>query len=128
MNMEFKEDVLEALGASAESVLKESALSLIELRALVRPTNDELALQVLDLSQKLNQLASNVAMICKLQRPFEPLLNKLATIKENLKYVKEIVVNDFAQNSDEYHYISHTLELVDSVPEIGNIYNETRKM
>ena len=104
--MEFKEDVLEALGASAESVLKESALSLIELRALVRPTNDELALQVLDLSQKLNQLASNVVMICKLQRPFEPLLNKLATIKENLKYVK----------------------LVDSVPEIGNIYNETRKM
>ena len=81
MNMEFKEDVLEALGASAESVLKESALSLIELRALVRPTNDELALQVLDLSQKLNQLASNVVMICKLQRPFEPLLNKLATIK-----------------------------------------------
>ena len=67
-------------------------------------------------------------MSCKLQRPFEPLLNKLATIKENLKYVKEIVVNDFAQNSDEYHYISHTLELVDSVPEIGNIYNETRKM
>ena len=126
--MEFKEDVLEALGASAESILKESALSLIELRALVRPTNDELALQVLDLSQKLNQLASNVVMICKLQRPFEPLLNKLATIKENLKYVKEIVVDDFAQNSDEYHYISQTLELVDSVPEIGNIYNETRKM
>lgn len=126
--MEFKEDVLEALGASAESILKESALNLIELRALVRPTNDELALQVLELSQKLNQLASNVVMICKLQRPFEPLLNKLVTIKENLKYVKEIVVNDFAQNSDEYHYISHALELVDSVPEIGNIYNETRKM
>ena len=62
--MFVKEDVLESMGVTIESILKESAKNLIELRNRVRPVNDELALQVLELAQKINDVAVRTPMTC----------------------------------------------------------------
>lgn len=126
--MFVKEDVLESMGVTIESILKESAKNLIELRNRVRPVNDELALQVLELAQKINDVAVRTPMTCKLGRPIEPILNRLLPISENLKTVSEVIVSEFAQNTEEYVIASEAVKLVESVPEIGVLYNQTREM
>lgn len=126
--MFVKEDVLESMGVTIESILKESAKNLIELRNRVRPVNDELALQVLELAQKINDVAVRTPMTCKLGRPIEPILNRLLPIRENLKTVSEVIVSEFAQNTEEYVIASEAVKLVESVPEIGVLYNQTREM
>ena len=126
--MFVKEDVLESMGVTIESILKESAKNLIELRNRVRPVNDELALQVLELAQKINDVAMRTPMTCKLGRPIEPILNRLSPIRENLKTVSEVIVSEFTQNTEEYVIASEAVKLVESVPEIGILYNETREM
>lgn len=126
--MFVKEDVLESIGVTIESILKESAKNLIELRNRVRPVNDELALQVLELAQKINDVAVRTPMTCKLGRPIEPILNRLSPIRENLKTVSEVIASEFTQNTEEYVIASEAVKLVESVPEIGILYNETREM
>lgn len=126
--MFVKEDVLESMGVTIESILKESAKNLIELRNRVRPVNDELALQVLELAQKINDVAVKTPMTCKLGRPIEPILNRLLPIRENLKTVSEVIASEFTQNTEEYVIASEAVKLVESVPEIGVLYNQTREM
>lgn len=126
--MFVKEDVLESIGVTIESILKESAKNLIELRNRVRPVNDELALQVLELAQKINDVAVRTPMTCKLGRPIEPILNRLSPIRENLKTVSEVIASEFTQNTEEYVIASEAVKLVESVPEIGVLYNQTREM
>jgi hypothetical protein len=126
--MFVKEDVLESMGVTIESILKESAKNLIELRNRVRPVNDELALQVLELAQKINDVAVRTPMTCKLGRPIEPILNRLSPIRENLKTVSEVIASEFTQNTEEYVIASEAVKLVESVPEIGVLYNQTREM
>ena len=126
--MFVKEDVLESMGVTIESILKESAKNLIELRNRVRPVNDELALQVLELAQKINDVAVRTPMTCKLGRPIEPILNRLLPIRENLKTVSEVIASEFTQNTEEYVIASEAVKLVESVPEIGVLYNSTREM
>lgn len=126
--MFVKEDVLESMGVTIESILKESAKNLIELRNRVRPVNDELALQVLELAQNINDIAVRTPMTCKLGRPIEPILNRLLPIRENLKTVSEVISSEFAQNTEEYVIASEAVKLVESVPEIGVLYNQTREM
>lgn len=126
--MFVKEDVLESMGVTIESILKESAKNLIELRNRVRPVNDELALQVLELAQKINDVAVRTPMTCKLGRPIEPILNRLFPIRENLKTVSEVIASEFTQNTEEYVIASEAVKLVESVPEIGVLYNQTREM
>lgn len=126
--MFVKEDVLESMGVTIESILKESAKNLIELRNRVRPVNDELALQVLELAQNINDIAVRTPMTCKLGRPIEPILNRLLPIRENLKTVSEVIASEFTQNTEEYVIASEAVKLVESVPEIGILYNETREM
>lgn len=126
--MFVKEDVLESMGVTIESILKESAKNLIELRNRVRPVNDELALQVLELAQKINDVAVRTPMACKLGRPIEPILNRLLPIRENLKTVSEVIASEFTQNTEEYVIASEAVKLVESVPEIGVLYNQTREM
>ena len=126
--MFVKEDVLESMGVTIESILKESAKNLIELRNRVRPVNDELALQVLELAQKINDVAVRTPMACKLGRPIEPILNRLSPIRENLKTVSEVIASEFTQNTEEYVIASEAVKLVESVPEIGVLYNQTREM
>lgn len=126
--MFVKEDVLESMGVTIESILKESAKNLIELRSRVRPVNDELALQVLELAQKINDVAVRTPMTCKLGRPIEPILNRLLPIRENLKVVSEVIASEFTQNTEEYVIASEAVKLVESVPEIGVLYNQTREM
>ena len=126
--MFVKEDVLESMGVTIESILKESAKNLIELRSRVRPVNDELALQVLELAQKINDVAVRTPMTCKLGRPIEPILNRLSPIRENLKTVAEVIASEFTQNTEEYVIVSEAVKLVESVPEIGVLYNQTREM
>ena len=126
--MFVKEDVLESMGVTIESILKESAKNLIELRNRVRPVNDELALQVLELAQKINDVAVRTPMTCKLGRPIEPILNRLSPIRENLKTVSEVIASEFTQNTEEYVIVSEAVKLVESVPEIGVLYNQTREM
>lgn len=126
--MFVKEDVLESMGVTIESILKESAKNLIELRNRVRPVNDELALQVLELAQKINDVAVRTPMTCKLGRPIEPILNRLLPIRENLKTVSEVIASEFTQNTEEYVIASEAVKLVESVPEIGLLYNSTREM
>lgn len=126
--MFVKEDVLESMGVTIESILKESAKNLIELRNRVRPVNDELALQVLELAQNINDIAVRTPMTCKLGRPIEPILNRLSPIRENLKTVSEVIASEFTQNTEEYVIASEAVKLVESVPEIGILYNETREM
>ena len=126
--MFVKEDVLESMGVTIESILKESAKNLIELRNRVRPVNDELALQVLELAQKINDVAVKTPMTCKLGRPIEPILNRLLPIRENLKTVSEVIASEFTQNTEEYVIASEAVKLVESVPEIGVLYNKTREM
>ena len=126
--MFVKEDVLESIGVTIESILKESAKNLIELRNRVRPVNDELALQVLELAQKINDVAVRTPMTCKLGRPIEPILNRLSPIRENLKTVSEVIASEFTQNTEEYVIASEAVKLVESVPEIGILYNEIREM
>lgn len=126
--MFVKEDVLESMGVTIESILKESAKNLIELRNRVRPVNDELALQVLELAQSINDIAVRTPMTCKLGRPIEPILNRLLPIRENLKTVSEVIVSEFTQNTEEYVIASEAVKLVESVPEIGVLYNQTREM
>ena len=126
--MFVKEDVLESMGVTIESILKDSAKNLIELRSRVRPVNDELALQVLELAQKINDVAVKTPMTCKLGRPIEPILNRLVPIRENLKTVAGIIASEFTQNTEEYVIASEAVKLVESVPEIGVLYNETREM
>lgn len=126
--MFVKEDVLESMGVTIESILKESAKNLIELRNRVRPVNDELALQVLELAQKINDVAVRTPMTCKLGRPIEPILNRLLPIRENLKTVSEVIASEFTQNTEEYVIALEAVKLVESVPEIGVLYNQTREM
>lgn len=126
--MFVKEDVLESIGVTIESILKESAKNLIELRNRVRPVNDELALQVLELAQNINDIAVRTPMTCKLGRPIEPILNRLLPIRENLKTVSEVIASEFTQNTEEYVIASEAVKLVESVPEIGVLYNQTREM
>lgn len=126
--MFVKEDVLESMGVTIESILKESAKNLIELRNRVRPMNDELALQVLELAQNINDIAVRTPMTCKLGRPIEPILNRLLPIRENLKTVAELIASEFTQNTEEYVIASEAVKLVESVPEIGVLYNQTREM
>ena len=126
--MFVKEDVLESMGVTIESILKESAKNLIELRNRVRPVNDELALQVLELAQNINDIAVRTPMTCKLGRPIEPILNRLLPIRENLKTVSEVIASEFTQNTEEYVIASEAVKLVESVSEIGILYNETREM
>lgn len=126
--MFVKEDVLESMGVTIESILKESAKNLIELRNRVRPVNDELALQVLELAQKINDVAVRTPMTCKLGRPIEPILNRLVPIRESLKVVSEVIASEFSQNTEEYVIASEAVKLVESVPEIGVLYNKTREM
>lgn len=126
--MFVKEDVLESMGVTIESILKESAKNLIELRNRVRPVNDELALQVLELAQSINDIAVRTPMTCKLGRPIEPILNRLSPIRENLKTVSEVIASEFTQNTEEYVIASEAVKLVESVPEIGVLYNQTREM
>lgn len=126
--MFVKEDVLESMGVTIESILKDSAKNLIELRGRVRPVNDELALQVLELAQKINDVAVKTPMTCKLGRPIEPILNRLVPIRENLKVVSEVIASEFSQNTEEYVIASEAVKLVESVPEIGVLYNKTREM
>lgn len=126
--MFVKEDVLESMGVTIESILKDSAKNLIELRGRVRPVNDELALQVLELAQKINDVAVKTPMTCKLGRPIEPILNRLVPIRENLKVVSEVIASEFSQNTEEYVIASEAVKLVESVPEIGLLYNKTREM
>lgn len=126
--MFVKEDVLESMGVTIESILKESAKNLIELRNRVRPVNDELAMQVLELAQKINDVAVRTPMTCKLGRPIEPILNRLLPIRENLKVVAELIASEFTQNTEEYVIASEAVKLVESVPEIGVLYNQTREM
>lgn len=126
--MFVKEDVLESMGVTIESILKESAKNLIELRNRVRPVNDELALQVLELAQNINDIAVRTPMTCKLGRPIEPILNRLLPIRENLKTVAEVIASEFTQNTEEYVIASEAVKLVESVPEIGVLYNQTREM
>lgn len=126
--MFVKEDVLESMGVTIESILKESAKNLIELRNRVRPVNDELALQVLELAQNINDIAVRTPMTCKLGRPIEPILNRLLPIRENLKTVSEVIASEFTQNTEEYVIASEAVKLVESVPEIGVLYNKTREM
>lgn len=126
--MFVKEDVLESMGVTIESILKDSAKNLIELRGRVRPVNDELALQVLELAQKINDVAVKTPMTCKLGRPIEPILNRLGPIRENLKVVSEVIASEFSQNTEEYVIASEVVKLVESVPEIGLLYNQTREM
>lgn len=126
--MFVKEDVLESMGVTIESILKDSAKNLIELRGRVRPVNDELALQVLELAQKINDVAVKTPMTCKLGRPIEPILNRLVPIRENLKVVAEVIASEFSQNTEEYVIASEAVKLVESVPEIGLLYNQTREM
>lgn len=126
--MFVKEDVQESMGVTIESILKESAKNLIELRSRVRPVNDELALQVLELAQKINDVAVRTPMTCKLGRPIEPILNRLIPIRENLKTVVELIASEFTQNTEEYYIASEAVKLVESVPEIGVLYNQTREM
>lgn len=126
--MFVKEDVLESMGVTIESILKESAKNLIELRNRVRPVNDELALQVLELAQNINDIAVRTPMTCKLGRPIEPILNRLSPIRENLKVVAEVIASEFTQNTEEYVIVSEAVKLVESVPEIGVLYNQTREM
>lgn len=126
--MFVKEDVLESMGVTIESILKESAKNLIELRNRVRPVNDELALQVLELAQSINDIAVRTPMTCKLGRPIEPILNRLLPIRENLKTVSEVIASEFTQNTEEYVIASEAVKLVESVPEIGVLYNQTREM
>lgn len=126
--MFVKEDVLESMGVTIESILKESAKNLIELRNRVRPVNDELALQVLELAQKINDVAVKTPMTCKLGRPIEPILNRLVPIRESLKVVAEVIASEFSQNTEEYVIASEAVKLVESVPEIGVLYNQTREM
>lgn len=126
--MFVKEDVLESMGVTIESILKESAKNLIELRNRVRLVNDELALQVLELAQKINDVAVRTPMTCKLGRPIEPILNRLLPIRENLKTVSEVIASEFTQNTEEYVIASEAVKLVESVPEIGVLYNQTREM
>lgn len=126
--MFVKEDVLESMGVTIESILKESAKNLIELRNRVRPVNDELALQVLELAQNINDIAVRTPMTCKLGRPIEPILNRLIPIRENLKTVSEVIASEFTQNTEEYVIASEAVKLVESVPEIGVLYNQTREM
>lgn len=126
--MFIKEDVLESMGVTIESILKESAKNLIELRNRVRPVNDELALQVLELAQNINDIAVRTPMTCKLGRPIEPILNRLLPIRENLKTVSEVIASEFTQNTEEYVIASEAVKLVESVPEIGVLYNQTREM
>lgn len=126
--MFVKEDVLESMGVTIESILKDSAKNLIELRGRVRPVNDELALQVLELAQKINDVAVKTPMTCKLGRPIEPILNRLVPIRENLKVVSEVIASEFSQNTEEYVIASEAVKLVESVPEIGVLYNQTREM
>lgn len=126
--MFVKEDVLESMGVTIESILKESAKNLIELRNRVRPVNDELALQVLELAQNINDIAVRTPMTCKLGRPIEPILNRLLPICENLKTVSEVIASEFTQNTEEYVIASEAVKLVESVPEIGVLYNQTREM
>lgn len=126
--MFVKEDVLESMGVTIESILKESAKNLIELRNRVRPANDELALQVLELAQNINDIAVRTPMTCKLGRPIEPILNRLLPIRENLKTVSEVIASEFTQNTEEYVIASEAVKLVESVPEIGVLYNQTREM
>lgn len=126
--MFVKEDVLESMGVTIESILKESAKNLIELRNRVRPVNDELALQVLELAQKINDVAVRTPMACKLGRPIEPILNRLLPIRENLKTISEVIASEFTQNTEEYVIASEAVKLVESVPEIGVLYNQTREM
>lgn len=126
--MFVKEDVLESMGVTIESILKDSAKNLIELRSRVRPVNDELALQVLELAQNINDIAVRTPMTCKLGRPIEPILNRLTPIRENLKVVVEVIASEFAQNTEEYVIAAEVVKLVESVPEIGILYNETREM
>ena len=126
--MFVKEDVLESMGVTIESILKESAKNLIELRNRVRPVNDELALQVLELAQNINDIAVRTPMTCKLGRPIEPILNRLLPIRENLKTVAELIASEFTQNTEEYVIASEAVKLVESVPEIGVLYNQTREM
>ena len=126
--MFVKEEVLESMGVTIESILKESAKNLIELRNRVRPVNDELALQVLELAQKINDVAVRTPMTCKLGRPIEPILNRLLPIRENLKTISEVIASEFTQNTEEYVIASEAVKLVESVPEIGVLYNQTREM
>ena len=126
--MFVKEDVLESMGVTIESILKESAKNLIELRNRVRPVNDELALQVLELAQNINDIAVRTPMTCKLGRPIEPILNRLLPIRENLKTVSEVIASEFTHNTEEYVIASEAVKLVESVPEIGVLYNQTREM
>lgn len=126
--MFVKEDVLESMGVTIESILKDSAKNLIELRNRVRPVNDELALQVLELAQNINDIAVRTPMTCKLGRPIEPILNRLSPIRENLKTVSEVIASEFTQNTEEYVIASEAVKLVESVPEIGVLYNQTREM
>lgn len=126
--MFVKEDVLESMGVTIESILKDSAKNLIELRTRVRPVNDELALQVLELAQKINDVAVKTPMTCKLGRPIEPILNRLVPIRESLKVVSEVIASEFSQNTEEYVIASEAVKLVESVPEIGLLYNQTREM
>lgn len=126
--MFVKEDVLESMGVTIESILKESAKNLIELRNRVRPVNDELALQVLELAQNINDIAVRTPMTCKLGRPIEPILNRLSPIRENLKTVSEVIASEFTQNTEEYVIATEAVKLVESVPEIGVLYNQTREM
>lgn len=126
--MFVKEDVLESMGVTIESILKDSAKNLIELRTRVRPVNDELALQVLELAQKINDVAVKTPMTCKLGRPIEPILNRLVPIRESLKVVAEVIASEFSQNTEEYVIASEAVKLVESVPEIGVLYNQTREM
>lgn len=126
--MFVKEDVLESMGVTIESILKESAKNLIELRNRVRPVNDELALQVLELAQNINDIAVRTPMTCKLGRPIEPILNRLLPIRENLKTISEVIASEFTQNTEEYVIASEAVKLVESVPEIGVLYNQTREM
>lgn len=126
--MFVKEDVLESMGVTIESILIESAKNLIELRNRVRPVNDELALQVLELALKINDVAVRTPMTCKLGRPIEPILNRLLPIRENLKTVSEVIASEFARNTEEYVIASEAVKLVESVPEIGVLYNQTREM
>ena len=126
--MFVKEDVLESMGVTIESILKESAKNLIKLRNRVRPVNDELALQVLELAQNINDIAVRTPMTCKLGRPIEPILNRLLPIRENLKTVSEVIASEFTQNTEEYVIASEAVKLVESVPEIGVLYNQTREM
>lgn len=90
--------------------------------------NDELALQVLELAQNINDIAVRTPMTCKLGRPIEPILNRLLPIRENLKTVSEVIASEFTQNTEEYVIASEAVKLVESVPEIGVLYNQTREM